>query len=181
MVFCRTLARQPARVPFVDPSPTAPRRLRSRLGSVTDVDDRGTIEARLLANLKEHLPALRQLREQVQNHWGAEDLVYRFYHQSFKVFGIQRLTLAIRDALHDLLPDVPMNARFERIIADGTGKTFTLEMNKRWDAETRPLLEAFSHANYFLDMAIKYGEKLEEPPSTLPSGWAAVLYLYNIR
>ncbi|PYQ31944.1 MAG: hypothetical protein DMF56_02265 [Acidobacteria bacterium] len=110
-----------------------------------------------------------------------EDSVYRFYHQSFKVFGIQQLTLSIRDALRDLLPGVPLNAQFERIVADGTGKTFTMEMNARWDAETRPLLEAFFHASYFLDMTIKYGERLDEPPSPLPSGWAAVLYLYNIR
>jgi len=139
------------------------------------------IDARLLTNLKEHLPQLRRLRGEVQYEWGAEDLVYRFYHCSFKVFGIQQLTLAIRDALRELLPDVPMNERFERIIAEGTEKKFALETNRRWDEETRPLLEAFFHANYFLEMAIKYGEKLDEPPSSLPSGWASVLYLYNLR
>jgi len=30
-------------------------------------------------------------------------------------------------------------------------------------------------------MAVKYGEELDEPPSALPSGWAAVLYLFNMR
>ena len=59
---------------------------------------------------------------------------------------------------------------FERIQAEGTGKTFTLEANRVWDATTRPLVEAFFHARFFLEMAIKYSEELNEPPSMLPSG-----------
>ena len=30
-------------------------------------------------------------------------------------------------------------------------------------------------------MVCKYGRKLEAPPQTLPSGWAAVCYLYGVR
>jgi len=30
-------------------------------------------------------------------------------------------------------------------------------------------------------MAVKYGAELDEPPMPLPSGWAALLYLYNLR
>lgn len=146
-----------------------------------NLDEQRALEARLLINMKAHLTALRELDAKARHEWGAEDFVYRFYHQSFKVFGIQRLTLAIRDALRGLLPDVALNERFERIVAGGTGKTFEMEMNRRWDDETRPLLEAFFHALYFLGMVIKYAEKLEEPPQMLPSGWAAVLYLYNLR
>jgi hypothetical protein len=43
------------------------------------------------------------------------------------------------------------------------------------------MLEAFWHARFFVEMAVKYGRELEEPPSTLPSGWAALLYLYDLR
>ncbi len=32
-----------------------------------------------------------------------------------------------------------------------------------------------------LEMVVKYGQTLEAPPETLPSGWAAVLYLYGLR
>jgi len=32
-----------------------------------------------------------------------------------------------------------------------------------------------------LDYAIKYGRELETAPRMLPSGWAAVLYLFNLR
>jgi hypothetical protein len=32
-----------------------------------------------------------------------------------------------------------------------------------------------------LEKIIKYGRELEEAPPMLPSGWAAVLYLYDLR
>ena len=41
--------------------------------------------------------------------------------------------------------------------------------------------EAFFHARYFLEMACRYADDLEEPPSLLPSGWAGLLYLYGLR
>jgi hypothetical protein len=30
-------------------------------------------------------------------------------------------------------------------------------------------------------MAVKYGWESEYPPRVMPSGWAALLYLYNLR
>lgn len=110
-----------------------------------------------------------------------EDYVYRFYHHSFKVFGVQSMTARIVDLLRQLLPDVPMNADFLAIIEAGTGHTFAPEMNATWTATTRPLLEAFFHARFMLEMAIKYGRELETPVQVMPSGWAALLYLYNLR
>ena len=50
------------------------------------------------------------------------------------------------------------------------------------DARTLcPIVEAFFHAKYFLEMAVRYGRTLESPPRKLPSGWAAFLYLYDLR
>jgi hypothetical protein len=46
---------------------------------------------------------------------------------------------------------------------------------------TRPMLEAFAHARQFLETIVRYGRQLDEPPLYLPSGWAAVSYLYNLR
>jgi hypothetical protein len=43
------------------------------------------------------------------------------------------------------------------------------------------MLEAFFHARFMLEMIVKFGRSLEEPPQTLPSGWATVLYLYDLR
>jgi len=67
------------------------------------------------------------------------------------------------------------------IVRDGTGKTFEREHNRRWLEVTRPIVEAFFHAHYFLEMAVRYGMQLKHPPRQLPSGWAAFLYLYNLR
>jgi hypothetical protein len=43
-----------------------------------------------------------------------------------------------------------------------------------------PILEAFFHALFMLEMAVRYAD-LGEPPQMLPSGWAALLYLYDLR
>jgi hypothetical protein len=138
-------------------------------------------EQRLLANIKTNLLALEALRERTRSEWGYEDFVYRFYHQSFKVFGVQSMTLSIVAALRDLLPEAALNAWFLAIIEEGTGHTFKEEMNAVWLPSTRPMLEAFFHARFMLEMVVKFGRSLEEPPQTLPSGWAAVLYLYGLR
>ena len=67
------------------------------------------------------------------------------------------------------------------IVKEGTGKTFKLEANENWTRETRPIVEAFFHARELLRYMHRYGQSLEHAPNGLPSGWAAVLYLYNIR
>ena len=53
--------------------------------------------------------------------------------------------------------------------------------NKDWTTHTRPFVEAFFHAKFFLEMAVKYGNEMKEAPEMLPSGWAALLYFYNMR
>lgn len=67
------------------------------------------------------------------------------------------------------------------IVSDGTGKRFEMEHNARWLEETRPIVEVFFHARYFLEMAVRHGRELDAPPTLLPSGWAALLYLFNLR
>ena len=67
------------------------------------------------------------------------------------------------------------------IVRDGTGRVFKPEHNVQWLSETRPIVEAFFHAKYFLEMAVRYGKGLEAPPLLMPSGWAAFLYLYKLR
>jgi hypothetical protein len=66
-------------------------------------------------------------------------------------------------------------------VADGTGGKFEISHNQDWLQHTRPILEAFFHAHFFLKMAVKYGRELQSAPDSLPSGWAAVLYLFNLR
>jgi len=124
---------------------------------------------------------LQRLLTVSSGHWGYEDPVYRFYHQSMKVYGLQSTTAEVVSTLQSLLPDRQLNEWFREIIDAGTGKSFKLKDNQNWPAVTRPILEAFFHARYFLEMACKYGAELTSPPEILPSGWASLLYLYDLR
>jgi hypothetical protein len=136
---------------------------------------------KLMQSLKADLPALEGLLAEVDGHWGFEDSFYRFYHQSFKVYGLQSLTERIVVALRRHDQGKGLNAWFLEIVARGTGKTFEMDVNRDWTNQTAPILEAFFHARAFLSFAVRYARELEHAPRLLPSGWAAVLYLYNIR
>jgi hypothetical protein len=142
---------------------------------------RGQLGEELLATIQSQLPELEALLEEVTSHWHAEDGFYRFYHQSFKVYALQGDTERVVAALRALMPARELNQWFAQIIREGTGKTFASEHNQRWLAETRPILEAFFHARMMLELAVRYGRELATAPQSLPSGWAAVLYLYDLR
>lgn len=141
---------------------------------------REAAEVALLGRLRERKAALSDLLAKSSDHWGYEDPVYRFYHQSFKVYYLQEQTKSIVATLADLAPDRPLNPWFLEIVKLGTGHEFVTEHNSRWTEVTRPILEAFFHARYFLEMAVRYAD-LEAPPQPLPSGYAALLYLYGLR
>jgi hypothetical protein len=147
-----------------------------RMETVTDPQAQPLLDA-----IKARLPELEALLEKVSSHWHLEDGFYRFYHQSWKVYSLQHDTAEIVRLLQSLMADRPLNKWFTRIINDGTGKQFRDEHNQRWIDETRPILEAFFHAKTMLELAVKYGRELEKAPACMPSGWAALLCLYNLR
>jgi hypothetical protein len=152
-------------------------------GTIPTGKDRVRHEATILKKIKERLPELEAMLESVSGPWGYEDPVYRFYHQSFKVYGVQKQTRKIADLLRSLAPEgcVPRQF-FEEIMAAGAaGKEFERSHNREWTKQTRPMLEAFFHARYFLEMAVKYGKELDELPPFLPPGWAALCALYGLR
>lgn len=136
----------------------------------------------LLRNIKKKLPELEKLLVEVEDHWAEIDCIYRFYHCSFKVYWIQGLTKKIVDMLKKLAPEnTKINSMFEQIYKEGQVGGFKSKHNKDWMKYTRPQLESYFHAKYFLRMAIKYGKELEHAPECLPSGWAALLYLFSLR
>jgi hypothetical protein len=137
-------------------------------------------ELHLLDALHRDRADLRALLEHCDGHWGGEDAVYRFYHQSFKVYALQETTTTIVERLRVLAPDRELNRWFLEIVGAGTGLAFAPEHNARWPEVTRPILEAYFHARYFLEIAVRYGD-LERPPDLLPTGWAALLSLYGLR
>jgi len=137
-------------------------------------------EETLLGNLRARQGELTTLLENCSSHWGFEDPIYRFYHQSFKVYSLQEYTARIVHVLESLAPERPLNPWFRQIVEQGTGKSFRPEDNADWPRVTRPILEAFFHARFFLEMAVRYAT-LTECPNPLPSGYAALLYLYGLR
>ena len=117
--------------------------------ALREEDERREVQA-LSRRLKADLPTLERLLGQCID-LGYEDLIYRFYHQSLKVYFLQERTEAIVAALRALDPERPMNEWFTNIAQEGTGKTFKREDNRNWLIVTRPILEAFFHARYFLE------------------------------
>lgn len=140
-----------------------------------------TPDQELFNHLRDKLPELDQLLTKVRGEWTYEDSIYRYYHHSYKVYSVQYLTKEIVESLQALAPDTELNADFLLIYAAGTGHKFEYSHNREWDRRGRPMLEAFFHAKYFLEMACQYGKSLEEAPTLLPCGWAAFLYLYDMR
>ena len=138
-------------------------------------------DQKLLTRIKRRLPALRALLKEATAFRCYEDAVYRFYHQSFKVYGLQDVTLRMVAALQALAPDTPLNRTFVEIVSQGADKKWENGDDRRWTHETRPILEAYLHARYFLEMACRYGAKMKRAENMLPSGWAALLYLYDWR
>ena len=113
----------------------------------------------------------------MNDHWGYEDAIYRFYHQSFKLYRLQDSTLKIVETLQSLVPNRSMDPWFRQIVEAGMGKQFSTEHNDRWLEVTQPIVEAYFHARYFLEMACRY----RDPPEgmIIPSGWAALFDLVS--
>ncbi len=143
-----------------------------------NLDTKIAESAKLLQTIKSRLASLEQILAESDD-W--EDFVYRFYHQSFKVYVAQAYTERIVAELQGLAPHLALNAWFMEIVRSGTGRNFAAEDNANWLPVTRPMVEAFAHARYFLTMACRYGKELDEATNCMPSGWAALLYLYNLR
>ena len=138
-------------------------------------------DRKLLVAIKANLPELERLLFQFRSDY--EDRMYRFYYNSFKVYYLQDSTLRAAELFRTIGGAVQRElcAWFEEIVAVGTGVEFEMEHNRDWLQRTRPIVEAFLHAKYFLEMMVKYGQELDHSPQFLPTGWAAILLLYNQR
>lgn len=139
-------------------------------------------EAALSTAIKAALPRLDALLEDARDHWGVEDHVYRYYHTSFKVYRAQDLTLRLWGMFVEIgvaAGGLELDHRFAKIVKDGTGHKFESSHNAEWDLRARPIIEAMLHAVYFLEQLCKYGR--QEITGPLPSGWAAVHTLYQLR
>jgi hypothetical protein len=134
-----------------------------------------------LKAIKAHLPELELLLLECRSEY--EDRLYRFYYQSFKVYGLQESTIKALNLFKRIgaVNQSDLCNWFEDIVAEGTGSNFNIDHNQNWKLHTRPIVEAFLHAKYFLEMMVKYGNEMDAVPTVLPTGWAAVLCLYKQR
>ncbi len=138
------------------------------------------LEKVLLLNMRQHAPELRRVLDNANSSY--EDGIYRYYHLSLKVFWLQEQTNALVNALTAIAPEGrPFCRFFDGILQQGTGREFSLADNQHWLERAAPIVQAFFHARYFLEMAVKYAAELQEPPQPMPSGWAALLCLYRLR
>jgi hypothetical protein len=135
----------------------------------------------ILAAVKARLPQLERLLEAMNGDY--EDGLYRFYHQSFKVYSLQGHTTNAAVLIRAIAGEARRQTDpwFEAIVAEGTGIEFESAHNAEWPRRTRPQVEAFLHARYFVEMMVKYGRELDAAPALLSSGWAAVLSLFGLR
>lgn len=143
-------------------------------------EERQQLELLLLDRIKGRRAELAAMLDTMSGHRTYEDHFYRYYHGSFKVYHAQATTEQAVKLLRELLPERRLNRSFEKIIHEGTGKQFETNHNHDWDKHTRPMLEALAHAKFMIEMAIRYSD-LPKPPQPMPNGYAALLYLYDLR
>jgi len=137
----------------------------------------------LLNNIKKKLSELRKFLEGLNECY--EDVVYRFYHQSYKVSLYKPFISDAVELLESLSPlDYKyleiLKMSFQKIKINATGKDI-FEACQKDKFSSKETVEAYFHIKYLFEMIVKYGQKLETPPEILPIGWAAVLYLYGLR
>lgn len=138
------------------------------------------LACRLLESIKSHQIKIESLLNDFRKE--EPDLVYRFYHQSYKVFIMNRLTERANDLFEDIgSKSFPLNAWYLEITNSALEREFGDETNSKWLEETMPVVQAFWHAKYFLEQMMQAANELEGAPQILPSGWAAILCLYNLR
>jgi hypothetical protein len=136
----------------------------------------------LLSRIKECLPALEDLQKQIED--AEEAGVYWYYHSDPHVYGLQQYTESACSLFRQIASHEEGNLAllFELIVREGTNRTPNLVVQSRvWIQDAAPIVSAYYHAKYFISQHIKYAKELENSPDTLPSGWAAILCLYELR
>ena len=163
---------------------TVPKTEKTRAEVLAEIDAahrrQHALATELLSNIKEHRTAIENKLAWFERE--EPDLVYRFYHQSFKVFIMTSLIQSANELFESLAPEsTVLNSWYLTITKAAIAKKFDDTTNQAWFEETLPVTQGFWHAKYFLEQMIASADELDEAPEILPSGWAAVLYLYNLR
>ena len=139
--------------------------------------------ADLLTRIKAHLPAIDAWLEDARDEWGIENAVYRFYHQSSKVFGYQSDIEAGDNIIRSIGGESdPPTYWYRQIVAAGTGREFSDATNQNWFEETHAIPAALLHVYHLVQLLARYGREYERvPEKPIPVGWATVLELFELR
>jgi predicted Ser/Thr protein kinase len=148
--------------------------------AISSWDEREKLIVVLADNLRAKRAELEALLARINRDY--EDLVYRFYHGSFKAFGMQEETQEIAAAFRSVAPEGRAFCwMFTELLAAGTGRKFTDETNGRWMEEVAPIAAAYLHARFLLEMATKVAADANPDCGTIGYPWATILSLFNLR
>jgi hypothetical protein len=139
--------------------------------------------ADLLARIKAHLPGLDEWMEDARDEWGVENAVYRFYHQSNKVFGYQSDIESGDKIIRSIGGESdPPTYWYRQIVAAGTGRQMGETTNQNWFEETHAIVAALLHVAHLIALLARYGHEYDSvPENPIPVGWATLLELFELR
>ena len=147
----------------------------------------------LLKSIKQILPELEALLNELNPQddrllrtWGSEDNLYKFWQRSPNVDRMRddlRKIVAALLALHRGRHEDGgiFDPLFSSMLSDALVNEKFTPNSDAWLRWSRSVAEAYMHAMFFLQVAVKYGHALDAVPATLPSGWGALLCLYGLR
>jgi hypothetical protein len=100
----------------------------------------------LLRRIKARMADIDAWLAESADEWCEEDGVYRFYHQSMKVFYLQDLTRKGFTLISEIGGEQdPPHEWYCQVVKEGTAGDFNEKTNDEWLQQTRPILEAFWH------------------------------------
>ena len=145
--------------------------------------DREHLETALLENLRRNTLRLRQTLDQVSGPQIYARFIYKFYSGSFKAYYLQESTQQIVAELIAIAPEgTPLNPTFLEIVNAGIGREFNVEVNEHWLERNAPIVTAFLHAKFFLEMAVVCATSTTDPRTSSASAsvWQALRILYSM-
>lgn len=145
--------------------------------------DNEMLKRKLRDRLDEQLPELEALWKRTGSNWDVAHRLSKFYRESFKAYTLQEHTVAMVEALSDLLPERNLNRLFARIVDEGTGKDFVAGGDGPRVDEVRAIPEAYFHARMMVEVALCCGRDQEaagEESIGSAARWSALHCLYDL-
>jgi hypothetical protein len=139
------------------------------------------LREKFLPTIREHLPALTALQNEASEPVFS-DMVYRYYHGSFKVWKAQPWVARCTMSFAAIFPEVPLNGLFCEILHAGLREVFHPAFNRTWSQHACQVLDAAMHTRVFLEAVNQVARSSEaRVPEVLSPNWGLALYLWNLR